>query len=690
MRFIKTFVQLFLFTALITSTLTAQVDRTQPPEGDAAPEINLKEPETFTLKNGLEVIVSENHELPKVSYQLTVDVDPVKEGEAKGYVDAAGSLLRNGTENRSKAEIDEAVDFIGASLNTYKNGIYASSLTKHQDKLLKIVSDVLMAPTFPKEEVKKYKQREISGLNASKTNPSAIARRVSQKIRFEGHPYGEITTTETIKNITREKIADYYNSYYKPNTSYLVIVGDITPEKAKQKAKKYFGDWEKGDVPTHEYDFPERNTQKQVAMANVDDAEQSVISITYPVKLHPGDEDAIPARIANSILGGGVFSGYLMQNLREDKGYTYGARSRLNKDELVGFFKAGAEVNTAVTDSAVTQFLKEMNRVRDEKVSKEHLDLVKNVITGKFARSLENPRTYANFALNIQKYDLPDDYYSTYLKKVDKVGANEVQSVARDYILPDKSTIVVVGSKEDVHEKLKRFDSDGNIDMYDAFGNPVETSEAEADMNAEKVIERYIEVRGGRKNFNKINDMVQIASADKGGRKITVKTFQKKPDLMATHTIVGGNVFQKQLFDGENGKIVRRGQESELSGEQLNNLKFEAKMHKFLQYDDLNVKTELKGIEETKGEKAYKIQLEYPNGKTRTDYFSKESGLRIKSKSTQSTPQGDVTVVREFSNYKEIDGVLFPFEIAISGQQNLTLNVDSIEINSGLKKAKFQ
>lgn len=690
MNYLNKILFAIVFCVWAVGTVQAQVDRSEPPKPGSAPEIEFEKPETFTLDNGLKVIVSENHEMPVVSFQLAVDVDPVKEGDAVGYISAAGNLLRNGTKNREKAEIDEAVDFIGAQLSTFQNGVYGSSLSKHEEELLEIMADIVKNPTFPEEEVEKYKKKAISGLASSKTNASFIAQRVARKLRNEDHPYGELETESSIENITRNLCMDYYNTYYKPNVSYLVMVGDITPDEAKQYAETYFGDWEQGQVPTHEYEFPEREKGTRVAMVNKEDAVQSYISVTYPVDLSVGKEDAIEASVMNNILGGGVFSGYLMQNLREDKGYTYGARSSLSRDPEVGYFSASAEVGTEVTDSAVNEFLYEMNRIRNEKVEPDHLEMVQNVMTGQFARSLENARTVARFALNTERYNLPSDYYANYLEKVEEVTEEDVQMAAEKYILPDEAIVLVVGDKEKVAEKLKKFSEEGKIEMYSNYGEPVKESRAiPANLTAEKVIEKYIQAMGGRANIQKIETMKQVGSVSMQGRTITIKTFQQAPDKFANVTEMNGMTVQKQVYNGEKGKVTAMGQQQDIEGDQLENLKFEAKMFKFLRYDELGVQLELKGVEQVDGKDAYKIQVTNPTGSTHYDFYDVDSGLKVKTKSKQQTPQGEVTTEQQFKNYKEVNGVKFPYTIQISGMRNMTMEIQSYEVNEDIDESVF-
>ena len=360
---------IFLFTiVLFTNSLFAQLDRSIQPKPGSAPEFKIGESKLFTLDNGLKVIVVENHKIPRVSYQLTIDVDPIMENDAVGYVEMAGELIKTGTTMKSKVEIDEAIDFIGSDFYTYQNGMYGLTLTKYRHEFLTIMSDVLLNPSYLEKEIEKSKKQQISGLVSSKTKPEFIANRVGQKLRNGSHPFGEIATEATIENITRDHIVKYYNTYYKPNTSYLVIVGDITLNDAEKDAEKYFGSWKKGDVPSHEYQFPNKNVGTRVVFINKDDAVQSYINITYPVNLKTGASDAILALLANDVLGSGVFSARLLSNLREDKGYTYGAYSRLSKSSHVGNFRAFAQVKSDVTEDAVNQFIIEMDRMKNELV----------------------------------------------------------------------------------------------------------------------------------------------------------------------------------------------------------------------------------------------------------------------------------------------------------------------------------
>ena len=492
---------LLFFSLASLQGLHAQDDdfRKKAPAPGPAPEIQFGAYEEFTLDNGLKVVVVENHKLPQIAFNLLVDVPPSEEGAYAGAAELAGEMLGRGTENRTKAEIDLAVDYIGADLTTSEDGLYGACLVRHKDKLLEVMADVLMNPSFPEEEFEKLKKKRISELSYQKDDPNAIAANVAQVLRFGDHPYGEIATEKSIEAIEVSRCKAYYENYFLPNASYLAILGDIKVEEAKELAEKYFGEWEKGTISKEFHQRPAPPSAPVVAFVDKPGAVQSVISITYPVNLKPGTEEVIVGNVLNTLLGSGGLSSRLNLNIREDKGYSYGVRSTLSYDKYIGYFSAGGSVRNEVTDSAIVEFLYEMNRIRDELVAEGELQSIKNYITGSFGRGMERPETVARLALNTVRYKLPKDYYANYLKNVNKTSPAELQEVARKFILPEQAYIVVVGSKADVAEKLARFAGSEEVSYYDLNGNPVSGSEdaLPEGLTAMDVVENYLEAIGG-------------------------------------------------------------------------------------------------------------------------------------------------------------------------------------------------
>jgi zinc protease len=685
---------IFIVLTVQLITLNAQVDRTRAPEAGPPPQIQIGDYQTFSLENGLKVIVVENDKIPVVSFQLTLDIDPVLEGNAKGYVSMAGSLMRSGTENRSKSEIDEQIDFLGASLSTYSTGIFASSLTRHTDILLDLMSDILLNPIFPEDELEKNITQTLTGLSTVETDAGAMVGNVSAVLVYgEDHPYGEITTKESVSNIEREMLVNYFDTYFRPNKAYMVIVGDISTDKARDLMEKYFSRWQPGDVPSHTYETPEPPTGNVVALADRTGAVQSLVSITYPVVLRPGDEDAIKVSVMNSVLGGGVFSGRLMQNLREDKGYTYGARSSLSSDRLVGRFNAQTEVRNSVTDSTVIEILNEMERMITEPVDQENLDLIKNFLNGSFARSLESPRTIASFALNIERYGLPKDYYATYLERLEKVSSQDVQKMAAKYIKPSNSYIIVAGNKSEVEGTLKKFSPHGEVAHFDPFGRKIEASETEVaeGVTAESVIEEYISAIGGEERMKSVRDITFNMNSEIQGMKLEMKIQQKAPDKYLSKVSMGGSIVQQQVFDGERAKSSGMQGSMELEGDMLEEMKLQAIMNRELVYEEKGFSLNLEGIENVGGKSAYKIKITSPRNLDMTEYFDVENGLKLRTLMTQESPMGSMTQITDYEDYREVEGMKFPFIIRQQvGPQSFDMEVVSIELNQDLDDEIFK
>jgi predicted Zn-dependent peptidase len=283
---ISTVISLFVVTSY------AQVDRTKAPLPGPAPKITLGKYESFTLKNGLKVIVVENHKLPKVSYNLVIDADPTLEGNKAGYVSAFGEMLGRGTTNRTKAQIDEESDMIGASVFPNAGGIYGSVLKKNNEKLLDIMSDIILHPSFPKDEFDKVIKRSKDALESNRTDAGAIAGNLTARAVYgKNHPYGDIETDSTLSNITLQDLKDYYAKNFMPNISYLAIVGDITKAESQPLVEKYFGTWVKGTPTKIKLTNPTPPANPEITMSDRAGSKQSTLRFVYPVQNNVGGAD---------------------------------------------------------------------------------------------------------------------------------------------------------------------------------------------------------------------------------------------------------------------------------------------------------------------------------------------------------------------------------------------------------------
>jgi len=690
---------LVAFCFVTVNAFTQTVDRSKKPQPGPAPKVQIGKMESFTLANGLKVFVVENHKLPKVSYSLQFNIDPFSEGDKKGFTDLFAELMATATATRTKNQINQEIDFIGGTLSFSAAGLYASSLKKHQDKLLELMSDVLLNPVFNQDELEKIKKQTISGLVSNENQPSAMAGNIQGVLNYgKNHPYGEIMTKQTVDNVTLADCKGYYEVYFKPNVAYLAIVGDITLDEAKKITEKYFGGWKRGNVPKNDVAAVKDPGETKVAFVPRPGAVQSSIRITYPVLLMPGTEEGIKAKVMDEILGGGS-SSRLFRNLRETYNLTYGAYSDLNSDKYIGNFTAYAEVRTSGTDSAVNEFLNEINKLRNEKVTQEELQGVINNLTGKFAISLENPSTVAQFAINIDKYGMPKDYYETYLTKLAAVTVDDVHAMAQKYLRPENAHIVIVGDRDKTTDLVKRWKSKNKLKFYDQYGNDFkELKEPPKDLTGEKVIENYINAIGGADNIKKVKNLVMLSKGemDAGGMMLnleitSVKINPKKTGLVKSveEIKMNGMVAQKNVFDGKTSKTTGMMGASEAQGEELEKIKENAVPFEELKYKELGYTITLTGIDEVESSDAYKVELVNKKGVITTQYFDTTTWLLVKTGKKETSPQGDMEIITYTSDYKEVNGVKYPHKIKSEvGPQIINATIISIEVNTD-KAAKY-
>lgn len=675
---------------LLLVPLQAQDEfRATAPKPGPARKIELGKSEQFTLKNGLEVIVVENHKLPRVSAQVFVNVPVASEGEKAGVSFLAGQVLGTGTKSRTKSEIDQSVDFIGASINSNAKGVSGGGLSRHTETIVELMADIILNPSFPEEEFEKLKNQTLSGITLGKDDPGQMSSNVSSVVTYgASHPYGEIPTEESTSLTTIDDCINYYKNYFHPNLSYLVFVGDITPKKAKQLAEKYFGGWKKQFVAKKGLEMPKAPKATQVHFVTKPGAVQSVVNITYPVELKPGSDDVIKVSILNQILGGSFF-GRLFKNIREDKGYSYGAYSSISTDQEVASFSANANVRNEVTDSAIVEFLYEMDKISTDPVTDEELQTAKNMIMGSFARQMEQPSTIARFALNTARYRLPANYYATYLERLDAVTKEEVLEVAKKYVRPENANIVVVGNKETA-EKLKRFSDGGKLKYYDGQGKEIEQVKMvlPEGTKAEDIVTKYIKAIGGKEALANVKDLTVTLSAAVQGMTMNMKRVVKNGKMLV-EVSASGMVVNEIKFDGEKASISQMGQKQEADDATLESLKEDAVLFPELAYERLGKKLALQGGEFVEGKQVYVIEVESADGSKQTDYYDAKSGLKVRSQSEE----GGNLIQTDYSDYREVEGgILMPYKIVSTGQAPVPLafEVQKVEVNTGVEDAVFK
>ncbi len=678
-----------LISSLFLTVIMQAQDRTQPKPGPS-PKININKPETFSLPNGLKVLVVENHKLPRVSFSLTIDNAPYAEGDKKGESSLLASLLGNGSTKISKDAYNEEIDFLGADISFSSQGAYASGLSKYSKRILELLADGAMNPNFTQVEFDKERDKLLENLKTQEKNVTAVAGRVENVLAYgKNHPSGEYLTETSIKNISLADIKANYSTYFVPEHAYLVVLGDVKLKDVKKAVEGLFSQWVKASAPNVSYTSQSNVSTTQINFVDMPNAVQSEISIINTITTKLSDPDLFPLILANQVLGGD-FNGYLNMNLREKHGWTYGSYSSVGFNKYVSSkFKANAQVRNAVTDSSVVEALKEIGRIRTEKVSDEVLNNVKAGYIGKFVMQVEKPETVARYALNIQTQGLPADFYENYIKNINAVTADDIMRVANKYFLVDNLRIIVTGKGSDVIPGLEKL----KLPMfyYDKYGNltdkPKMKKAAPAGVTVKTVLDNYINAIGGEKAVNGVKTLFVTGSSEIEGAPAPLSYISKKEAKGRTFfklELVGMMELSKQVIGDKSGYISSQGQKKDLTPEEFAEKKATATTFEELLLSK-KADVTLDGIEPINGSDAYAIK----NGKT-TLYYDVKTGLKVLSSTTTERAGQKMTSTITYSDYKDVKGVKVPYNVVMSQGRDIEIKVTDVKINEGVTDADFQ
>ncbi|RDY59554.1 insulinase family protein [Flagellimonas nanhaiensis] len=684
----------FTLLSLFVFVSHAQIDRTKQPERGPAPEINLQEPARFELLNGLKVMVVENHKLPRVRMQLTIDNPPILQGNKAGVADLTSSLLGKGSKSIPKDDFYEEVDFLGASISIGDQGASASCLSKYFPRVLELMADASLNPNFTQEEFDKEKDRILTGIKSEEKDVSAIATRVQLALAYgKGHPYGEITSEETVNNVSLADVEQHYRNYFVPANAYLVIIGDVEFDNVQELVTQFFTPWTKAVPPSFNYSKPTDAQYTQINFVDVSNAVQSEVAVQNITELKMKDEDYLDALLVNRILGGGS-QARLYKNLREDKGYTYGSYSGIRANKYSPMrFNAYAQVRNAVTDSSVVQILDEINRITNEPVTDEELTNAKAKYAGNFVMALENPETIANYALNIETEDLPKDFYKTYLERIEAVTKDDVQKAAQKYFSTTNARVVVTGKGSEVLENLGKVNfNDKKVPVlyYNKYASKTEEPNYDValpeGLTAATVLEKYIEVIGGKTKLEGVESYAMLAEAEMQGMTLELEMKKTAKDQFMQDIKVMGNSMQKQVLDGDKGYMMAQGQRKDLSPEEIEKIKEESAAFPELNYLSVGNIT-VEGIEPVGGKKAYKLKIT----EKKTVFYDVETGLKLKETNIEEAQGQPMTNTLEYEDYREVSGIMFPFKMVQTvGPQSFDFQVKEIKVNEGVSASDFE
>lgn len=684
----NTLIRLVILAVLLIPFIgQSQIDRSIRPTPGPAPKVKIGKPQTFTLENGLKVLVVEDNKLPRVSINMSMDNDPYLLGDKAGLDQLLGSLLGKGSTKTSKDSFEEEIDFMGVSLEVYENGAFASGLSRYFDKMLQMMAEAALMPNFTQEDLDDERSKAIEGLKSEEKNAGAIANRVRDVLVYgRNHPFGEFVTPESLNRITLDDIKSHYNQFFVPGKAYMVVMGDVKFADVKQKVTSFFGTWKKAFPPSSFLNEPAIVSKTQICFVDVPSAVQAEVSFVNSVKLTMTDPDYFASLIANEIVGGS-FESYLNKTLREKKAWTYGARSSLSASKFVTSFRAGAPLKQAVLDSAVLEIITQINKIRNEFVSTEDLELAKATFIGDFIRESAKPRSISTYALRIETQGLPKDFYEKYLENIQNVTKEDVKRASNKYFLTNNAQIIIAAKGSEVIEKLEKIGIP--VFYFDKFGNSTskpQSKQLDPSITVTTVLNAYLNAIGGIEKVKAVNTLKTFGNAQVPGAPspIAITSTAMKNGYSMTEMGMAGMTMFKQVVTPKSGFRMQQGNKKEMDAEELKNAQKNATPFRELAMLS-STEVRLIGIEKVEDVEAYVLQ----EGKNKY-FFDVSKGYKI-AQTTDTEVNGESkTMWTYYRDYRDVDGIKVPFNIVQNVGFELDIQIKDAIINREVSEKDFK
>lgn len=460
----------------------AQAALKMPPKPLEPVPFNVPQAIRATLDNGLRVVIIPDPRVPLVSYRLAFmsgDADDLT--EAFGQTSAMAAMLTEGTQNYTSRALAEKIERLGASLSASSSDdftiVAASTLALYSSEILQLVAEIVFKPTFPENELDLYRRNTVEHLKFQRSQANFLAGEQTARVLYGQHPYSRVSpTADDVEKITSEDLAELHRKRFVANNAVLIVIGDVEYGALMKEVHEHFGEWRQGPVEARRFAGLQPLEAKKLTIVDRPGSAQSNIVLAN-LAIRRNDPDYFPVLVMNQVLGAGASSRVFM-NLREEKGYTYGAYTRIDARKEAGDLEATAEVRTAVTGDSLHEFFYELGRIREDEVTPEELADAKNFLTGVFPIRAETQEGLTGLIVSQELNELPEDYLNTYRDNVDAVTAADVARVAMKYINPDRMSIVIVGDAGEILTQARDYASD--IELFDTEGHSKDIKEFEA------------------------------------------------------------------------------------------------------------------------------------------------------------------------------------------------------------------
>jgi predicted Zn-dependent peptidase len=456
-------------------------DRSMPPAPGTPKDVTFPEWFEHTLDNGLKVVVYEQHALPLVAINLVAHGGSFYDGAFPGLAGMTAELLTKGSAARTASEVVQEIEFLGGSIGSSAGwdsiSIGVSILSRHLARAMDVIADCARNPAFPEDEIVRVREQRIADILQNQSSPGMLAWERFCHAVYGTHPYGQSPdgSVASVSALDAAQLRAFHAGRFVPSNMVLLAVGDVTPDEMVRQAEALFGELPSGAAQPMAGSLPDIEPGRRVHVVDRPRAVQSSVLVGH-VGIPRDHEDFIAVYLLNMLFGG-YFGSRLNLNLREDKGYTYGAHARFDARRHAGPFTAGAEVRNEVTDAAIAEILSEMDRIRTDLVGEEELANVKNYVTGSFPLQIETPMQVAQRIMNIEIYGLEKTYYNSFNSRILALTAEDIRRAARRWFDPDRAIIVTAGRGNLLRNTLERF---GAVELFDAEGKRIPNVETQA------------------------------------------------------------------------------------------------------------------------------------------------------------------------------------------------------------------
>ncbi len=470
MRFIKlqTLVYALILCSLVAPPALAQhsgqptTTKQKPPAGGPPRPFTLPKKETFTLKNGMEVTLVPYGTVPKVTVSAVIRAGNLNEDQNQVWLaDLTGNMLKQGTTTQSAEQMAQRAASIGGQISVSvgedTTAVSGDALSQFGPEVVSLLGDLIQHPLLPESELQRLKNNMTRQLSIAKSQPGPVANEVFSKILYPNHPYGRLfPTEEMIKGYTIEDVRKYYTENFGAARTHLYVAGQFDAEAMRKAITQAFENWERGKPAL--INVPKPVAVHEIRLIDRPNTPQATIYMGLPV-VDPSNPDYVAFVVTNALLGGS-FGSRITSNIREQKGYTYSPFSQITARYRTAYWVEVADVTTAVTGPSLKEIFYEIDRLRKEPPTEDELQGIKNYLAGIFVLQNSSRQGVINQLAFADLHGLPDNYLSTYVQKIMAVTPADVERIAREYLMPDKMAVVVVGDKSKVAEQLKAF---GNV-----------------------------------------------------------------------------------------------------------------------------------------------------------------------------------------------------------------------------------